>query len=639
MTVRIIFSALLLASLMRAGWAQPSAVPSNLVDSYYHFSLAKMHHFNEEYGRAVQEFERALNLNPESPTVRIEFAETLLQMNQPSRAIELIQQAIEIDPESSEAHLALGIIYFGMREQDGMRELALTQFTEALALDPDQPEALQYAADLNFQLGRFGEAAGLFGRLRKLNPSSIRAHYFEAQALIELREFDRAMTVLEDGLSIRDDIPDYILMLARLYQGEGEWEKAEALFRRALENGPEPRLNEGLARTLVMLGKGEEAVPILERMAEIFPAESEIRLDLARAYRLSNRLEQAAETLEKLQAVDPDDVWVNYEYASVMILMGEREKAAATLERLLDSELPRARSLRPNFLTNLAFIRQDEGDYEQAVEILEKVLAGAPRDPGAQLRLFYAYQKADRTSEMLNLSEKMIEQDPDSPDVVVARSEAIAASGRLEDAVGFLQRRMVDSQDPERLYLAASQLYLVREKLEQAREVVEHGLEEFADSERLRFQLAAIMERQQRYQAAEEQFKQLLEENPDHADVLNYLGYMLAERGERLSEALEYTTRAVELDPYNGAYLDSLGWVYFQQEDLENAEIHLKKAVQLQRTDPVILEHLGDLYTRKGNLAEARRYYELSLQHAEKPEETQRVKKKLERLVASVSGS
>jgi len=82
--------------------------------------------------------------------------------------------------------------------------------------------------------------------------------------------------------------------------------------------------------------------------------------------------------------------------------------------------------------------------------------------------------------------------------------------------------------------------------------------------------------------------------------VLNYYGYMLADRGVRLEEATAMIQKAVALDPNNGAYLDSLGWAYYKQNKLAEAEENLRKAADRQSHDPTILGHLGDVYMKLG---------------------------------------
>ena len=95
--------------------------------------------------------------------------------------------------------------------------------------------------------------------------------------------------------------------------------------------------------------------------------------------------------------------------------------------------------------------------------------------------------------------------------------------------------------------------------------------------------------------------------------TLNYLGYMLADKGIRLPEALQMIRKAVDQEPMNGAYLDSLGWVYFKMGDYELAEENLRQAVERDQSDPTVHDHLGDLYEKTGRIRLAAAQWELSL--------------------------
>ncbi|MFP2961921.1 tetratricopeptide repeat protein [Myxococcus sp. 1LA] len=93
--------------------------------------------------------------------------------------------------------------------------------------------------------------------------------------------------------------------------------------------------------------------------------------------------------------------------------------------------------------------------------------------------------------------------------------------------------------------------------------------------------------------------------SPDHAAALNFLGYLLAQAGQNLDEAERRVRRALELRPDTGAYLDSLGWVYFRRGDYARAVDALERASMLSPDEPVILEHLGDAYQRVARMDEA----------------------------------
>ncbi len=124
-------------------------------------------------------------------------------------------------------------------------------------------------------------------------------------------------------------------------------------------------------------------------------------------------------------------------------------------------------------------------------------------------------------------------------------------------------------------------------------------------------------------------FEKLLKVRADHAPGMNYLGYMWADRGENLPRALELIRKAVDLEPSNGAYLDSLGWVYFRLSKLDKAEKNLRAASSLNPEDATVEEHLGDLWEKKGDLEKARERWKRALTLKPEPDNKQRLEEKL----------
>ncbi len=101
--------------------------------------------------------------------------------------------------------------------------------------------------------------------------------------------------------------------------------------------------------------------------------------------------------------------------------------------------------------------------------------------------------------------------------------------------------------------------------------------------------------------------------NPDNDDALNYLGYMLADRNIRLEEARDMISKAVAREPNSGAYLDSLGWVYFRLNKLPEAEDKLREALRYMSRDPTVHDHLAEVYFREGKIREAIAQWQSSL--------------------------
>jgi Flp pilus assembly protein TadD len=130
--------------------------------------------------------------------------------------------------------------------------------------------------------------------------------------------------------------------------------------------------------------------------------------------------------------------------------------------------------------------------------------------------------------------------------------------------------------------------------------------------------------------AAEADFRQALALRPGHPQVLNYLGYSLVERGEKLDEALAMIEEAVAGEPQNGAIVDSLGWVYFKLGRLEEAVVQLERAAVLEPVDPVVNDHLGDAYWAVGRTREARFQWMRALSFDPEEVEAERIRRKLE---------
>jgi tetratricopeptide (TPR) repeat protein len=187
---------------------------------------------------------------------------------------------------------------------------------------------------------------------------------------------------------------------------------------------------------------------------------------------------------------------------------------------------------------------------------------------------------------------------------------------QADEAVKLLQGDLKGTPGDRELYLNMSQIYERSRRYGEA-EAMARKAEvipgEPRENEMTWFLLGAIYERQKQFDKAEEQFKKVLAIDAKNAEALNYFGYMLADRGMRLDEARDMIQRALDQDPFNGAYLDSLGWTYFKQNKIEDAEAALRKAADREPHDPTIRTHLGDVYAKQGRMDLAAAEWEKSL--------------------------
>ena len=605
-------------------------------DAYYHYSMGTAFHLDGEYEKAISEFELALKADPDNPYLMSRFASTLSKAGHISRAVEIRQRAVEINPQDPELRYALSRVYFDYRAQESMRIKAEKELENTLELDPAFNDALLDLGQIYWETSRWEDVIRIFSKLRQLDPTVVRAYLAEAQALERIGKVPEAADVLIAGLSYGNGIPDYLLLLGNYLEQLSRNERAIEIYTTGFENSAEPQKTQFKQRMAFLYNNMEEygkALPLLRDLESSYPQVVSLKVELARALRHTGDVESSVELLEQAIILSPDNVQANYELSVVLIITGNRLRAIEVLEHLLTLETEEIKDLKSHFLTRLALLYSGEGEYEKSVNSLLEVVKLNQNDTESRLRLLQAYREADMGKEAEDLSRKMLEESPDDPYVIIARGQTLVSRGKVNEGVRFLKDKARSDLEPEGrdlIYMVLGQILVDEERFDEADRVIEEGLSVNPESERLLFLKASSYERQKDFANAEMVFRQLLEKSPEDASVMNYLGYMLVDNDMKLEEAGKFLEKAVSLDPYNGAYQDSLGWLYFKMGQYEKAEKHLLIANRLQKSDPVIQEHLGDLYLKMGNIETARLYYRQSMEVAESREESKRIQKKLQ---------
>jgi len=192
---------------------------------------------------------------------------------------------------------------------------------------------------------------------------------------------------------------------------------------------------------------------------------------------------------------------------------------------------------------------------------------------------------------------------PADPAIRTSQALLLGEDGQTDAAAKILKAHLHGDATDRDTYLNIAQVYERGRRYKEAEEAA-HAAEvlpgQARENEMVWFLLGAIYERQKFFDKAEEQFKKVLSVNPKNAQALNYYGYMLGDLGIRLDEAEALVQRALKEDPFNGAYLDSLGWIYFKESKFGASETTLRKALEREKHDATIHSHLGDLYAKTG---------------------------------------
>ena len=254
---------------------------------------------------------------------------------------------------------------------------------------------------------------------------------------------------------------------------------------------------------------------------------------------------------------------------------------------------------------------QLRGDFGGAGQVLTPLLDNPETRTEAGDNLYDLQRTRECPEEALDTALDLWRRDPGSPHALHLVIQAWLDLGDLPDAslgLRYLEESSVSEGTTEAGWLLAEHGFPT-EALERARMLGGQG---HAPRDGL-FLKAGAYEKSDQWPKAETEFKTLLRDFPGDAQALNYFGYMLTERTTRLAEARGYIEAALKLQPENGAYLDSLGWVQFAMKEYPAAYETLTRAFRKEPLDATVLEHLGDAARAVGKKEEALRRYSAAL--------------------------
>ncbi|HEX4003739.1 MAG TPA: tetratricopeptide repeat protein, partial [Candidatus Acidoferrales bacterium] len=265
----------------------------------------------------------------------------------------------------------------------------------------------------------------------------------------------------------------------------------------------------------------------------------------------------------------------------------------------------------------LGRVYSEAQNYPDAIDTFQEMAKLGPDiQKRAEVLLINAYRDSHDVDRAIAEAKKALDASPKDPDLTITLAMLYADKSDTASGTQLLQTLLQGNANDQQVYLDIAEVDQRGRKFadaEQAAAKAEERAQTPDDKEKVWFTQGAIYEHQKKYDLAEQQFRKVLAASPDDAPTLNYLGYMLADRGVRLDEATSMIQRAVKQEPSNGAYLDSLGWAYYKQNKLTEAEEYCRKAVEREGHDPTILSHLGAVYVKLGQDESAGQILERSL--------------------------
>jgi tetratricopeptide (TPR) repeat protein len=503
----------------------------------------------------------------------------------------------------------------------------------------DDPEA-----ELMFEL-MAGEMAGHLGDVKGSG-----AHYVKAAQLSEdpavaeratritlfAGEMEAARKAAERWTELVPDNLDAQQTLAILYLREGQAERAIAHFERVIATaGPQGKGFLLVGATLEGEKGTEQALKVMRRLVEHQPQSAQAHLAYAHLALKAGRYPVAVSETTRALQLDPTLVDARTVRAGARFKFGETEQAlqdmaVAVEARPKNTELrinygrmlvqakhyDQARSVfgalireqpeSPDLLYTLGLLNMQEQRYKEASGYLKRLIDTGKRTDEGYYYLGRIAEERKAYQEALGWYRKVSEGEYylDAQSRVAAIYVELGDFAKARAHLATLRNQTSDVDIMVRLYLAEGQLLREAKRYKDAMDLYNQALARYPGNTDLLYARALIAEKLNRVDLLEADLKAILDEEPNNATALNALGYTLADRNERIPEALSYIKKALEVKPDDPTVIDSMGWVQYRMGNYREAERYLRKAYGLLE-DPEIAGHLSEIMWTQGHREQA----------------------------------
>jgi tetratricopeptide (TPR) repeat protein len=614
----VVLAAALSVSIPCAVAAQTASAPStNVAEAYAQFLLG--HHLEEDDNAdgAIAAYKRAMALDPAAADITAQLAGLYLRQNKVQDAMSTAEQALKVAPANSEANRVLGIVYAALAETSAGKnakaddnlakaihhlELALAH-QQAGVSDPNVRATLSRAY---INSGAFDKAIPLLTDLVKQEPGWGDGPMLLAEAYTGAGRTKDAITWLEE-----QNDPRLMGALGDFYEREQRWTDAAKAYEGAMQRTPRNQdLKTRYASVLLKTGSRNDVSKARDVLTEVVSARPDVQslYLLSQAQRRLGDAKAAEASARRAVAQNAKSPWGYYALAEAL---EERRQYQSIVNELAPAVADfRGKTADNSFgvsllLPHLGFAYQELGQHDKAIAAFEEAHKLSPKDPAVSSYLIEANIAAKKYSAAADLARAAVADNPDNLRLVRLHAQALRHAGKADQGIAVLEDAVRKHVDDPTAYVALAQLYSDVDRGGQAVKVLQDAQSKFPSDTSIVFELGAVYDKQKKFADAEATFKQLLVREPENSAALNYLGYMLAERGERLDESVDLLKKALQIEPENGSYLDSLGWAYFKSEKLDLAEDNLRRAADQLKTNSVIQDHHGDVLFKLGRVDEA----------------------------------
>lgn len=618
--------------------APANQAPANADDhatAYYDFAMAHLYgelasaygNRGEYVNKAIDMYRAAMKADPSSTYIAEELTEFYVQTGQLDKALQEADALLKANPANNNARKILARIYSRQigdpdqgRVDQTMLKNAIEQYQKITQQDPKDVESFSMLARLYRVQHDDAKAEAAYRQVLKIDANDEDALNGLALVFADRGDLPNAIDLLKQVVEKNPD-PRTLVMLGQFYEQVKDYSHAADTLKQALMLASDNvQLERQWAVDLYAAGRLDEALGAFQDLARDDPKNLNLQLQIAELLERKHDFAGAGEALAKARAIDNG---AEVRYAGVMLLrvQGKTQEAIAAAQALLndtkkDQYSKEELGLRREVLLGLAGMQEDSGKTQETVATLRQI---SDLDPSltskVEAQIINALRQGKEYKAAKQEADSALKKFPTERAIVLQHAGVTGDLGQTDAAIGELKAISNSAKDLEVISTIAQIQDKARRFEDEAKtlDAADALAKEPAEKQQLAFMRGAMYERQKNYEAAEKTFRGILAADPQNAGAMNYLGYMFAERDTNLDEAQQLLLHALEIEPGNGAYEDSLGWIYYRQNRLDQAANELRLAVDKVGSDPTVHDHLGDVYFKQGKIREAIQQWEVSI--------------------------
>ena len=466
------------------------------------------------------------------------------------------------------------------------------------------------------------------------------AHFMDGQLFMSQGNYSMAILEFQDALELDPEATTIIVSMAECYWKLGKAKKSEELLFNALNYDPEDyEAREILGNQYIYQNKHDKAIEQYRVLAEnADEGDTKYLIALAKLVLSQNDINESISLFIKAYEKDKSRIDILEEAANLSLRSRQLEKARNLYKQLIDIDMNNS-----YYLSTYIDLIVMSGDYENGITALESLIniEGETTERLSQLGILY--YKIDNILKAKPLFNKLVNMNHFDATIMhflsnIYIEESILDSARIianqiiyhhpSDHRGYLDAALAElnKENPigaievlepvnKKFNSEFSIQYLLGSSYQQLKEydkatvVLRQSLKIYPESRGARHTLAIASDALSYWTESDSLYEGLIQSDENDVQALNNYSYSLVERNIQLNKALDMAKKAIDLEPDNAAYLDTIGWIYYKMDNIEKALSFIRKSVELDNDNAVVLEHLGDVLIANNQIEEAILFY------------------------------